>query len=93
LKSWDLVMRYVVPELNGFLEPYRSSREHVVTHRDVFERAGQAVLSKIMENEKAAQALQESMAGGRMAIPAHNAPDLTKPHGKAPARKKAKSKA
>jgi limonene 1,2-monooxygenase len=93
LKSWDLVMRYVVPELNGFLEPYRSSREHVVTHRDVFERAGQAVLSKIMENEQAAKALQESMAGGRMAIPAHNAPDLTKPHGKPPARKKARSKA
>jgi limonene 1,2-monooxygenase len=87
LKSWDLVARYVIPEVNGFLDAYRSSREHVIGHRDVFERAGQAVLSKIMENEKAAKALEESMAGGRMAVPAHNAPDLTKPRPKAKARK------
>jgi limonene 1,2-monooxygenase len=92
LKSWDLVARYVIPEVNGLLEPYRSSREHVVTHRDVFERAGAAVLSKIMENERAAKALQESMAGGRMAVPAHNAPDLTKPHA-IPSKPKAKPKA
>ena len=78
--------------MNGLLEPYRSSREHVVTHRDVFERAGAAVLSKIMENERAAKALQESMAGGRMAVPAHNAPDLTKPHA-IPSKPKAKPKA
>jgi limonene 1,2-monooxygenase len=92
LKSWDLVARYVIPEVNGLLEPYRSSREHVVTHRDVFERAGAAVLSKIMENERAAKALQESMAGGQMAVPAHNAPDLTKPHAFA-SKPKAKAKA
>jgi limonene 1,2-monooxygenase len=73
--------------VNGFLDAYRSSREHVIGHRDVFERAGQAVLSKIMENEKAAKALEESMAGGRMAVPAHNAPDLTKPQPKAKATK------
>jgi len=43
----------------------------------VFERAGQAVMAKIMENEKAAAAL--SLTGpGRVAIPTINAPDLQK---------------
>ena len=39
------------------------------------ERAGQAVMAKIMENEKAAAALSLT---GRVAIPAVNAPDLQK---------------
>ena len=43
--------------------------------RAVFDRAGQAVMAKIMENDKAAAAL--SLTGpGRVAIPPVNAPDL-----------------
>ena len=76
-RSWDLVARYVVPEVNGLLEPNRASRQYVVEHREAFERAGAAVLSKIMSNERAAAALAETMAG-RTAIPSHNAPDLQK---------------
>ncbi|ETW92336.1 MAG: hypothetical protein ETSY2_53725, partial [Candidatus Entotheonella gemina] len=45
LRSWDLVARYVVPEINGLLAPYRESRKHVVEHRDSFQRARQAVLT------------------------------------------------
>jgi len=81
-RSWDLVARYVVPELNGYLASYRESRQHVIEHREVFERAGQAVISKIMENERAARAMAEGVAG-RAAMPGHNAPDLS-----APARKR-----
>lgn len=80
-RSWELVARYVVPEVNGMLDAYRASRRYVVEHRDVFERAGQAVLSKIMENERAARALGES-SHGRAAIPSHNAPDLGDRDGK-----------
>ena len=43
----------------------------------MFERAGQAVMAKIMENEKAAAALQHT-GPGRVAIPTINAPDLQK---------------
>ena len=43
----------------------------------MFERAGQAIMAKIMENEKAAAALQHT-GPGRLAIPAVNAPDLQK---------------
>ncbi len=76
-KSWDLVARYVIPEINGLLEGYRTSRQHVVEHRDSFERAGQAVLSKIMSHEGAAAALKAGMQGGA-AMRSPNAPDLDK---------------
>ncbi len=76
-RSWDLVARYVIPEVNGMLEGYRTSRQYVVEHRDVFERAGQAVLAKIMSHEGAAAALKEGMQGG-VAMRSPNAPDLNK---------------
>lgn len=77
LNSWDLVARYVVPEINGYLESYRESQRYVIENRQVFERAGQAVMSKIMENERATAALKEQ-ANATTAIASHNAPDLTK---------------
>ena len=73
--SWDLVARYVIPEVNGLLDSYRESRTHVINNREVFERAGQAVLNKIMENEKAVKAMQED-ATAKSAMPAHHAPEL-----------------
>lgn len=77
LKSWDLVARYVIPEVNGMLEGYRTSREWVIDHRDAFERAGQAVMSKIMSHEGAAEALKAGAARGA-AMRSPNAPDLNK---------------
>lgn len=77
LRSYDLVARYVVPELNGLLAPYRESRQFVVENRGVFERAGQAVMAKIMENERAAEALKEG-ANAPTAIAPHHAPDMAK---------------
>ncbi len=74
-RSWELVARYVMPEVNGMLDAYRASQKHVIEHRDVFERAGEAVLSKIMENERAVKALGED-ADGAAAMHSHNAPDL-----------------
>lgn len=49
----------------------------MIENRAIFERAGQAVMAKIMENEKAAEALKVT-GPGRVAIPAVNAPDLQK---------------
>ena len=75
LRSWDLVARYVVPEVNGLLEGYRTSRQYVIEHRESFERAGQAIMSKIMGNERAAAALQETIAA-RTATTGGHTPDL-----------------
>lgn len=75
LRSWDLVARYVMPEVNGMLDAYRESQQFVTHNREVFERAGQAVMSKIMENERAAEAMKETMTR-RSAIQSHNAPDF-----------------
>jgi limonene 1,2-monooxygenase len=76
-RSWDMVARYVVPEINGYIDTLRKSQKFLIENREVFERAGQAVMAKIMENDKAAAAL--SLTGpGRVAIPAVNAPDLQK---------------
>jgi limonene 1,2-monooxygenase len=76
-RSWELVARYVIPEIQGLLEGYRTSRAYVVEHRESFERAGQAVLAKIMSHEGAAKALQEGMQGAA-AMRSPNAPDLDK---------------
>jgi limonene 1,2-monooxygenase len=76
LRSWELVARYVIPEINGMLEPYRASNQYVKDHAEFLERAGQAVMSKIMSNERAAAALKEGMAATALASP--NAPNLNK---------------
>ncbi|MEM7001047.1 MAG: LLM class flavin-dependent oxidoreductase [Pseudomonadota bacterium] len=75
LRSWDMVARYVIPEVNGMLDGYRESQRHVIENREVFDRAGAAVMAKIMENEKAVAAMNEQ-ADGQAAMPSHHAPDL-----------------
>ena len=83
-RSWDLVARYVVPEMNGMLEAYRESRQYVVEHRDTFERAREAIMAKINANPLAAEALK---AGADNATPtpigSHHEPDLSKTPGDA----------
>ena len=61
LRSWELVGRYVIPEINGFTRSQRTSERFVQTNRTSFERAQTAVLNKIMENDKAAAALAVTM--------------------------------
>lgn len=74
-RSWDLVARYVIPKVQGLMAPLRRSQEHVIANRDSFDRAGSAVLSKIMENDKAAAALKQGAAAATP-IASPNAPDL-----------------
>src|SRR6202000_1232102 len=57
MRSWDMVARYVVPEINGYLRELRQSREFVATNREYFDRAKEAVMAKIVENDAAAAAL------------------------------------
>lgn len=84
--SWDLVARYVIPEVNGMLHDYRESNRFVIDHRDAWNRAGQAIMSKIAENKRAVEAMS---AGGQAkreetAIQTHVASELEKD--KAPAK-------
>jgi limonene 1,2-monooxygenase len=77
-RSWDMVARYVVPEINGYVDSMRKSQKFVIENRAVFERAGEAVMAKIMSNEKAAAALADTTGSGRIPIATANAPDLQK---------------
>jgi len=76
-RSWEMVARYVIPEINGYVNGLRRSQKHVIENRESFERAGQAVMAKIMENDKAAAALAVTRTN-RFAVSASNAPDLEK---------------
>ncbi|MGH7094085.1 MAG: hypothetical protein ACREFB_11190, partial [Stellaceae bacterium] len=77
VRSWDMVARYVVPEINGYLAKLRESREFVATNRGVFDRAKEAIMAKISENEAARAALAVTK-GSRLgdAASASNALDL-----------------
>ena len=75
MRSWDMVARYVVPEINGYLAGLRQSREFVATNREYFNRARQAVMAKITENEAAATALAMTKSP-LLAASSSNVPDL-----------------
>ncbi|HZU91833.1 MAG TPA: LLM class flavin-dependent oxidoreductase [Stellaceae bacterium] len=77
LRSWDMVARYVVPEINGYLAGLRRSQDFVIRNRGVFERAKEAIMAKITENEAARAALAVTR-GSRLGdvASASNVPDL-----------------
>jgi limonene 1,2-monooxygenase len=76
-RSWDLVARYVAPEINGYVRKLRESQTFLIENRGVFQRAGQAVMAKIMENEAAAEALKVT-SSPRIAAASAAVPDLEK---------------
>jgi len=76
LRSWDMVARYVIPEINGMLDGYRESQRRVIENRESFDRAGAAGMAKSMENDKAVAAMSEQ-GEAKAAIPSHHAPDLS----------------
>ncbi len=69
--SWDLVARYVVPEVNGMLANYRESNKFVIENRDTWQRAGMAIMSKIQENERAREAMAAQAAPAKTALAVH----------------------
>jgi limonene 1,2-monooxygenase len=79
MRSWDMVARYVVPEINGYLRGLHQSQHFVATNRGVFNRAHEAIIAKVMENEAAVAALAVTR-GSRLGdvASASNVPDLDK---------------
>ncbi len=59
LRSWELVARYVIPEVNGLVANLRDSQQFVAGNRSIFERAGEAVMAKIHQNPDAAAAFDQ----------------------------------
>ena len=75
--SWDMVARYVIPEVNGLLDDYRESNKFVIENRETWDRAGQAIRSKIQENQRAAAALaldeaKKNQSQGQQALTPHS---------------------
>jgi limonene 1,2-monooxygenase len=61
-RSWDMFARYVIPELNGSLRPQQDSADYVEANKaDLMAGASAAVMSKIMQNERAAAAMATTM--------------------------------
>lgn len=61
-RSWELLARYVVPEVNGLTLGLRESQEYLNRHQaELMAGASKAVVTKIMENERAAAALATTM--------------------------------
>jgi limonene 1,2-monooxygenase len=62
LRSWDLVARYVVPEINGTTRGLRASMQFLHDHQgELMAGASAAVMQKIMANPKAAEAMAITM--------------------------------
>ncbi len=62
-RSWELVARYVIPELQGHLRPQRESADYVEAHKaELMAGASKAVMSKIMSHDGAAAAMATTMA-------------------------------
>lgn len=86
-RSYDMVARYVIPEINGYMKGLRDSRKFVSENREYFDRAREAVMSKIMANENAAAALQVTKSP-MLAASSSSVPDFAKAKEKAKTAKK-----
>ena len=62
MRSWELVARYVIPEVNGTLRTLRESADHLhANQKTLMASASAAVMSKIMAHEGAAKAMSVTM--------------------------------
>jgi limonene 1,2-monooxygenase len=62
MRSWDMVARYVIPALNGYVRPLQASADYLTANKgELMAGASAAVMSKIMSHQGAAQALATTM--------------------------------
>ena len=72
MNSWDLVARYVIPEVNGMLDGYRESNRFVIENRGTWLRAGQAIMSKNTRERARPRSMAAAAAGpAQTALSAH----------------------
>lgn len=57
LRSWELMARYVMPELQGTLAPMRASADYVAAHQgELMAGASQAIVEQIKKDKTASEA-------------------------------------
>jgi limonene 1,2-monooxygenase len=62
LRSWDLVARYVIPEVNGYTAGQRASAEFLHEHqKELIAGASAAVMAKIQGDQRAREAMAVTM--------------------------------
>ena len=62
-RSWDMVARYVIPAINGSVQPLQGSADYVEANKvELIGGASAAVMSKILAHDGAAAAMATTMA-------------------------------
>lgn len=62
-RSWEMMARYVIPALNGYVRPMQASADYLNANRsELMAGASAAVMSKILAHEGAAQAMATTMS-------------------------------
>ena len=77
-RSWDMVARYVIPEVNGLLDDYRESHKFVTEDRAYWERHNEAVMNKIKGNKRASEVLKTEGWEGEKSSDSHDGKTKTK---------------
>lgn len=86
LRSWELMARYVIPELNGYTAGMRESQDYLNRNQaDLMAGASKAVVSKIMEHEGAAAAMATTMEQAAQAAAAKKSQPEFRPGAGVPA--------
>ena len=57
-KSWDLVARYVIPEINSMLDDYRDSYNFLIINRATWLRAKDARFKNVEQHKSAAKVME-----------------------------------
>jgi limonene 1,2-monooxygenase len=57
-RSWDLVARYVIPEINHMLDDYRDSLDFVINNRETWKKGDVARLSNVADHSSAAKIME-----------------------------------
>ena len=75
-RSWEMVARYVIPEINGQLRHLRQSAEFLTENQQqLMASASQAVMAKIRSTPGAYDALKVTLAQGSARAKANQAPE------------------
>jgi limonene 1,2-monooxygenase len=62
MRSWEMVARYVIPAINGYVRPLQASADYLTANKgELMAGASAAVMSKIMGHQGAAQAMATTM--------------------------------
>jgi limonene 1,2-monooxygenase len=68
LRSWDLLARYVIPELNGLTRSLRASADHLREHQvELMAGAGAAIVAQIQRDPLAVDAFNVMKSQGSLA--------------------------